>query len=218
MPEIVWDELDQRWFERGVSHGVFYPIVAGDYTGGVAWNGLTNVSASPSGAEPNKQYADNINYVTLMSAEEWAGTIECFTFPNEFLPCLGFRKTTNGAQIGGQNRDSFGFVWRSEKGNAEDQDAGYVLNLVYGLMASPSEQADGTVNDSPELKGLSFAVSSTPVPYSAGKPVSIIRVDSTDPDVTPAGLAALEDALFGTVALPPRLPLPDEVDTILAAA
>lgn len=218
MAEIVWDELDERWFERGVSKGVFYPLLAGAYTGGVAWNGLTNVTASPSGAEPNKQYADNINYVTLMSAEEWAGTIECFTFPPEFLPCLGFKKSTNGAQMGGQGRDMFGFVWRSEKGNAEDQEAGYVLNLVYGLQASPSEQADNTVNDSPELKALSFSVSSTAVPYAAGKPVSIIRVDSTDPDVTPEGLAALEEVLFGATATPARLPLPAEVDTLLAAS
>lgn len=218
MAEIVWDELDERWFEQGVSHGVFYPLVAGVYTGGVAWNGLVNVTNSPSGAEPNKQYADNIPYVTLMSAEEWSGTIECFNFPNEFLPCLGYKKSTNGAQMGGQSRDGFGFVWRVEKGNAEDQSAGYILNLVYGLQSSPSEQTDATKNDSPELKTLSFPVSSTPVPYAAGDPVSIIRVDSTDPDVTPAGLAALEDVLFGTATNPARLPLPAEVDTLLAAA
>jgi hypothetical protein len=217
MPELVWDALEERFFETGVSNGVLYTPVAGVYTTGVVWNGLTSVTASPSGAEPNKQYADNINYVTLMSAEEFNGTIECFMFPNEFLKFNGVAKTANGMQIGQQNRPAFGFSWQSKKGNAIDQDLGFVLNLAYGLQASPSEQADNTVNDSPELKPFSFAVSSTPVNVTGYKQTAHIKIDSTDSDVDPGGLEALLDELYGRNAVvTPRLPLPDEVDTLLA--
>jgi hypothetical protein len=216
MPEIVWDELDERFFERGVSKGVLYTPTAGVYSAGVPWNGLTSVTKSPSGAEPNKQYADNINYVTLMSAEEFSCTIECFTFPPEFLPFNGVAKTANGMQIGQQSRGGFGFSWQSIKGNALDEDLGFVLNLAYGLQASPSEEADNTVNDSPELKPFSFSCSGTPVNVTGYKPTSIIRIDSTDADVTPEGLEALLDELYGRGAVvSPRLPLPDEVDTLL---
>src|SRR6478609_693394 len=192
MVALEWDALDERWFERGVDRGVLYTPTAGVYDKGVAWNGLTNVTESPSGAESNKQYADNIVYVNLLSAEEFNGTIEAFTFPPEFLPHDGVRKTANGMQIGGQPRSIFGFSWRNEKGNAEDEAAGYILNLAYGLQASPSEKANNTVNDSPELKAFSWTVSSTPVAVTGFKPTAIVKVDSTDPDVDPAGLAALE--------------------------
>lgn len=219
MPELVWDALEERFFETGVSNGVLYTPVAGVYTSGVAWNGLTAVTASPSGAEPNKQYADNINYVTLMSAEEFNGTIECFTFPNEFLKFNGVSKTANGLQISGQSRGAFGFSWQSKKGNAIDEDLGFVLNLAYGLQASPSENADNTVNESPELKQFSFAMSSTPMSVTGFKPTAHVKVDSTDPTVDPAGLEALLDVLYGRGATPtPRLPLPDEVDTLLNPA
>ena len=217
MAEIVWDALDERWFERGVDHGVLYTPTAGVYSAGVAWNGLTSVSEAPAGAESNKQYADNMVYVNLLSAEEFNATIEAFTFPEEFLLHDGVAKTANGAQIGMQSRPSFGFSWRSLKGNAIDEDAGYILNLAYGLQASPSEKANNTVNDSPELKAFSWTVSSTPVAVTGFKPTAIVKVDSTDIDVTPAGLTALEDALYGRDVAPPRLPLPDEVDTLLAA-
>jgi len=216
MAELVWDELDERFFERGVSNGVLYVPAAGVYTTGVVWNGLTTVTSSPSGAEPNKQYADNINYVTLMSAEEFSGTIECFAFPLEFLPSLGITKTANGMQVAQQGRRPFGFSWQTRKGNALDENLGFVVNLAYGLQASPSEQADATKNDSPELKGFSFAFSSTPVNVTGYEPTGIIRVDSTDPDVTPEGLEALLDVLYGRGAGgSARLPLPDEVDTLL---
>lgn len=216
MPELVWDELEKRFYETGVSNGVLYVPVAGVYTTGFAWNGLTAVTQSPSGAEPNKQYADNINYVTLMSAEEFSATIECFTFPKEFLASIGIVKTANGLQIGQQSRGGFGFAWQSRKGNALDDDLGFILNLAYGLQASPSEQADNTVNDSPELKTFSFSVSSTPVAVTGFKPTAIVRVDSTDPLITADGLVALLDVLYGRGAAPtPRLPLPDEVDTLL---
>lgn len=217
MPEITWDALDERWFERGVDHGVLYTPTAGVYSNGVAWNGLTAVTESPAGAESNKQYADNMVYVNLLSAEEFNATIEAFTFPDEFLLHDGVVKTANGMQIGMQSRPAFGFSWRNLKGNAQDENAGYVLNLAYGLQASPSEKANNTVNDSPELKAFSWTVSSTPVAVTGYKPTAIIKVDSTDPDVDPAGLADLEDALYGRGAAPsPRLPLPDEVDTLLA--
>lgn len=218
MAELIWDALAERFFETGVSNGVLYvPNNVGAYTTGVVWNGLTAVTASPSGAEPNKQYADNINYVTLMSVEEFNGTIECFTFPDEFLQFNGVAKTANGMQISGQRRAGFGFSWVSQKGNALDEDLGFVLNLAYGLQASPSEAADNTKNDSPELKTFSFAVSGTPVSVTGFKPTSHIKIDSTDSDVDPAGLAKLMDELYGRGSVvTPHLPLPDEVDVLLA--
>jgi hypothetical protein len=218
MAELVWDALDQRYFERGVSHGVLYIPTAGVYSTGVAWSGLTAVNESPSGAESNKQYADNIVYVNLLSSEEFNATIEAFTFPPEFLAADGVVKTTNGAQLGQQRRQTFGFSWRNEKGNAEDEDLGFIVNLAYGLLASPSEKANNTVNESPELKAFSWSVSSTPVSVAGYKPTAIVRVDSTDPDVDPAGLEDLLDALYGRGVTPARLPLPDEVNTLLAGA
>jgi len=217
MSELVWDELDQRYFERGVSHGVLYTPTAGVYSAGVAWSGLTTVTESPGGAESNKQYADNIVYVNLLSAEEFNATIEAFTFPLEFLAHDGVAKTANGLQIGMQSRPTFGFSWRSLKGNAEDEDLGFITNMAYGLQASPSEKTNATVNESPELKQFSWSISSTPVAVTGFKPTAIIKVDSTDPDVDPEGLEALLDVLYGRGAGPSaRLPLPDEVDTLLA--
>jgi hypothetical protein len=215
MVALVWDELDKRFFETGLSKGVLYTPTAGVYDSGVAWNGLTAVTESPGGAESNKQYADNIVYVNLFSAEEFNATIEAFYFPEEFLVHDGVVKTANGMQIGMQGRPTFGFSWQSIKGNALDEDLGFVLNLAYGLQASPSEKASNTVNDSPELKAFSWSISSTPVSVAGYKPTAIIKVDSTDPDVDPAGLDALMDALYGAGATPARLPLPDEVDTLL---
>lgn len=215
MAEIVWDELDKRFFERGVDHGVLYTPTAGVYSTGVAWNGLTTVTESPSGAEPNKMYADNLVYVNLLSAEEFSATIEAFTFPEEFLAHDGVVKSANGMRVGMQTRQTFGFSWRTLKGNAEDENLGYIINMAYGLLASPSEQANNTVNDSPELKPFSWSVSSTPIPVVGYKPTAIIKVDSTDPDVDPAGLEALEDVLYGRDVTPARLPLPAEVDTLL---
>lgn len=217
MAEIVWDALDERWFERGVDHGVLYTPTAGVYSSGVAWNGLTAVTESPSGAESNKQYADNMVYVNLLSAEEFNATIEAFTFPDEFLLHDGVVKSANGMQVTGQSRPTFGFSWRSLKGNAVDEDAGFIINLAYGLQASPSEKANNTVNDSPELKAFSWSVSSTPAAVTGMKPTALIKVDSTDPEIDPAGLEALLDELYGRGAVvTPRLPLPDEVDTLLA--
>lgn len=215
MTALQWDGLAERFFETGVSNGVLYRQTNGVYDLGVAWNGLTGVTESPSGAESNKQYADNIPYLNLMSAEEFSATIECFAAPDGFLVYDGVVKTANGMQIGMQARPVFGFSWKTKKGNALNEDLGYVIHLAYGLQASPSEKAYQTVNDSPEPTTFSWSVSSTPVSVSGHRPTAIVKVDSTDPTVDPANLAALEAILYGSAGADPRLPLPDEVDTIL---
>lgn len=215
MTQLIWDELAERFFETGVDHGVLYPQSNGVYSGGVAWNGLTGVTESPSGAESNKQYADNMAYLNMFSAEEFAATIECFAAPDGFLTYDGVVKTASGMQIGMQKRPPFGFSWRTKKGNALDEDLGYILHLAYGLQVSPSEKAYQTVNDSPAPLTFSWTASSTPVAVSGHKPTAIVKIDSTDSTVDPASLADLEAILYGTPGNAPRLPLPDEVDTIL---
>jgi hypothetical protein len=216
MTALVWDALAERFYETGTDRGVLYIPTAGEYSDGVAWNGLTGVTESPSGAEPTKQYADNIAYVTLMSAEEFAGTIEAFTCPDEFWQFNGVATTAAGLKIGQQSRRQFGFCYRTRKGNAENEDAGYILHLVYGAQASPSEKAYTTINDSPEPVTFSWAFTTTPVPVDGYKPTAIVTIDSTDSRVTPARLAALETVLYGSEGNDPRLPLPDEVASILA--
>lgn len=218
MTVLTWDQVGERLYETGVDHGVLYiPDVDGNYDEAHVWNGLVTVTESPSGAEANAQYADNIKYLNLTSAEEFGATIEAFTFPEEFLLHDGVAKTSNGMQIGQQSRPIFGFSWRTKKGNALDEDLGFILNLAYGLQAAPSEKAHNTVNDSPELTTFSWTVTSTPVSVTGFKPTAIIKIDSTDADVDPAGLEDLMDELYGRgTVLTPNLPLPDEVDTILA--
>lgn len=218
MVALVWDELDERFFETGVSKGVLYTPVNGVYTTGVVWNGLTTVTQSPSGGEPNKTYADNIPYVTLMSAEEFNGTIEALMLPDEFLKFNGVQKTASGMQVSQQSRGMFGFSWQNKKGTAADPELGFVINLAYGCQASPSEKTHNTVNETPELTPFSISLTTTPVSVSGFKPCAHIAVDSTDPDVDPAGLQDLMDVLYGTGASGPRLPLPDEVDTLLTVA
>jgi hypothetical protein len=215
MTALTWDGLAERFFETGVSNGVLYSQENGVYNLGVAWNGLTNVTEQPSGAESNKQYADNIPYLNLLSAEEFGATISCFTAPDGFLVFDGVRKTVNGVQIGMQSRPVFGFSWKTKKGNALNEDLGYILHLAYGLQASPSEKSYDTVNDSPAPTTFSWTVSSTPVEIAGHKPSAIIKIDSTDPDVDLDNLAALETILYGSAGVDPRLPLPDEVDDIM---
>lgn len=215
MTALVWDELAERFYETGTDRGVLYIPTNGAYDDGVAWNGLTAVTESPSGAEPTKQYADNIAYVTLMSAEQFAATIEAFTCPDEFWQFDGVMTTDAGLQIGQQKRGDFGFCYRTKKGNAVDEDAGYVLHLVYGCKASASEKAYKTINDSPEPVNFSWALTTTPVPVTGYRPTAIVKIDSTDPRVLPARLAALEAILYGDPGNGPRLPLPDEVASIL---
>jgi hypothetical protein len=215
MTALQWDGLAQRFFETGVSNGVLYSQTDGVYDFGVAWNGLTNVTESPSGAESNKQYADNIEYLNLISAEQFAATIACFAAPDGFLVYDGVAKTANGMQIGQQSRPAFGFSWQTKKGNALNPDLGFILHLAYGLQAQPSEKSYDTVNDSPAPVTFSWTVSSTPVVVSGHKPSAIIKIDSTDPDVDPANLADLLTVLYGSAGVDPRLPQPDEVEAIL---
>lgn len=214
MAKLQWDNSGERIFETGVDHGVLYPQSNdGTYPTGVAWNGLVTVTESPSGAESNPQYADNIKYINLVSAEEFAGTIEAFTYPDEFAVCDGSAEPVDGVMVGQQGRRSFGLSYRSMIGNdVEGQDFGYKIHLVYGAQAAPSEKAYGTINDSPEAITFSWEITTTPVGVTDMKPTASITIDSTK--VAPAALADLEDALYGTAGAPgtpARLPLPDEV-------
>lgn len=214
MTALTWDKVGERLYETGVDKGVLYiPDANGDYVIGYSWNGLTTVTESPSGAESNPQYADNIKYLNLVSAEEFGGTIEAFTYPDEFAQCDGTDEAQTGVTVGQQGRKMFGLSYRTRVGNDLDgTDHGYKLHLVYGLQASPSEKAYGTINDSPEAIAFSWEVSSTPVPVTNLKPTSLIVVDSTKVD--PADLTTLEDLLYGTVGTDPSLPDPDSVISI----
>lgn len=209
--KLVWDKTGERFFETGVDHGVLYiPNQQGAYVTGVAWNGLTTVTESPSGAEASPQYADNIKYLNLISAEEFGCTIEAFTYPDEFLQFDGVAEPAAGVSIGQQSRKQFGFSYRTNVGNDVDgSDHGYKLHLVYGCQAAPSEKAYATINDSPEAIAFSWEVTTTPVAVTDLKPTALITVDSTKVDA--AGLAALEAALYGSAGTDPRMPLPDEV-------
>lgn len=216
MAVLQWDQVGERLYETGVDRGVLYiPDANGDYINGYAWNGLTTVTESPTGAEANPQYADNIKYLNLVSAEEFGGTIEAFTYPDEFAQCDG-SVLVNGVMIGQQSRKTFGLAYRTRVGNDLDgTDHGYKLHLLYGCLAAPSEKAYGTINDSPEAISFSWEISSTPVDAGGSyKPTSLIVVDSTQVGATE--LAALEDILYGTVGDDPRLPLPAEVLSVIA--
>ena len=224
MSKIVWDKTGERLYETGVDHGVLYPIASGGtYPKGVPWNGLVSVSENPTGAEATAQYADNIKYLNLLSAEEFGATIEAFTYPDEFAVCDGSAEIIPGVMIGQQSRKVFGLCYRTLIGNDVDgSDHGYKLHLIYGALASPSEKAYTTVNDSPEAITLSWEVTTTPVPVTNFKPTASLVIDSTKFDITK--MQALEEVLYGkdgtgdpeTGAVEPRLPLPDEVATLLA--
>jgi hypothetical protein len=218
MTALEWDLVSERFYETGVDHGVLYPQSgAGDYPDGFAWNGLTTVTESPSGAEANPQYADNIKYLNLYSAEEFGGTIEAFTYPAEFAECDGTAVPSPGVSVGQQNRKAFGLAYRSRLGNDVDgTDHGYKLHLVYGATASPSEKAYATINDSPESITFSWDFATVPVAWSGGKPTSLIVIDSTEVDA--AALATLEGILFGDADSDARLPLPNEVVDLLGGA
>jgi hypothetical protein len=211
MTPITWDEVGERFYETGVDHGVLYlPDETGDYNEGHAWNGLTTVTESPSGAESNPQYADNIKYLNLISIEEFGGTIEAFTYPDEFGQCDGTAQPEPGIYLGQQSRRAFGLCYRTKLGNDLDgTDHGYKLHLVYGALAKPSEKAYASINDSPEAITFSWEITTTPVAVTGHKPTALLTIDSTKVD--PARLAALEDILYGTEADDARLPLPDEV-------
>lgn len=220
MSKLVWDKTGERLYETGVKQGVLYLLgSAGTYTKGVAWNGLTNVTESPSGAEATPLYADDIKYLNLMSTEEFGGTIEAYTYPDEFAECDGSASLTNGVYIGQQARKTFGFCYRTTLGNdVDNNNYGYKLHLVYGALASPSEKAYGTINDNPEAITFSWEFSTTPVNVTGHKPTASITIDSTKVDAEK--LAALEKILYGDDAdsTEARLPLPDEVAQIMTAA
>lgn len=219
MTQLKWDVSGERRYETGVDHGVLYRQASnGLYETGEAWNGLTAVTEAPSGAESNPQYADNIKYLNLISAEEFSATIEAFTYPLSFQECDGTAVVSPGVTIGQQNRRPFGFSYRTRVGNdIEGTDFGYKIHLVYGALAAPSEKAYATINDSPEALAFSWEASTTPVDAGADyKPTASITIDSTQVDA--AQLKILEDILYGTAGTDPRLPLPEEVFSIFAGA
>ena len=218
MSKLVWDQTGERLYETGVKQGVLYPQAAGGtYPKGVAWNGLTNVTESPSGAEATPLYADDIKYLNLISTEELGGTIEAYTYPDEFAECDGSASLTEGVYIGQQPRKTFGFCYRTTLGNdVSNNNYGYKLHLVYGALASPSEKAYATINDSPEAITFSWEFSTTPVNVTGFKPTASITIDSTK--VNAEKLAALEVILYGDADNEARLPLPDEVAKIMTAA
>lgn len=216
MAALTWDGTGERRFETGVDRGVLFVMGATSYSPGVAWNGLTSVTESPSGAESNPQYADNIKYLNLISAEDFGGTIEAFTYPDDFMACDGGVSPSAGLVLGQQSRKTFGLSYRTKVGNdVAGQDFGYKLHLIYGCLATPSEKQFQTINDSPEAMTLSWEFTTTGVTTPNYKPVASITVDSTK--VTPAKLKALEDKLYGTASGTSTLPLPAEVITLLAA-
>ncbi len=217
MAPLTWDQVGEKVYETGVDRGVLYipNPTTGVYDTGVAWNGLTTVTESPSGAEPSAQYADNIKYLNLISAEEFSATIEAFTYPDEFAEMDGSVEARDGLLVGQQGRKSFGLCYRTRVGNdIEGTDFGYKLHLVYGCQAAPAEKAYATINDSPEAITFSWEVSTTPVPVTGYKPTSLLTVDSTK--VLAADLEDLEELLYGAGAIAAALPTPDAVIALLA--
>ena len=220
MAKLVWDKTGDRLYETGVKNGVLYIPTAGVYSKGVAWNGLTAVTESPSGAEATALYADDIKYLSLMSTEEFGATIEAYTYPDEFAACDGSAELADGVTIGQQKRSTFGLCYKTTIGNDTDgNDHGYKLHIIYGAQAAPSEKAYATINDSPEAITFSWEITTTPVNVTGAKPTASLVIDSTKAD--PSKLAALEDILYGKdgdSATEPRLPLPDEIKTLMTAA
>lgn len=224
MAMLKWDQAGERLYETGVDHGVLYPQKNGTYPKGVAWNGLISVTESPSGAEDNPLYADNMKYLNIKSNEDYGATIECYTYPDEWAACNGEADLATGVTLGQQRRNTFGLSYRTNIGNDTDgNDHGYKLHLVYGCSASPSEKSYSTINDSPEAITFSYEVTTTPIPVNGNdldgnpfKPTAVITIDSTK--VSKENLEALEKILYGSDDDgDARLPLPDELKTIFAA-
>lgn len=218
--KLKWDQTGDRFYETGVKNGVLYPFTAsengGEYTGGVAWNGLISVSESPSGAESTPLYADDIKYLNLRSTEEFGATIEAYTYPDEFAECDGSAALASGVLIGQQTRKQFGLCYKTTIGNDVDgNDKGYKLHLIYGATANPSEKQYQTINDSPEAITFSWEIETVPVAVTGFKPTASITIDSVNAD--PDDLATLEAKLYGTNSTEPELPLPDEVAEIFGA-
>lgn len=218
MAKIVWDATGKRTYETGVNQGVLYVQQDnGSYPNGVAWNGLTAVTESPSGAEATPLYADDIKYLNLVSAEEFGATIEAYTYPDEFAACDGSATLVDGVTIGQQTRKTFGMCYRTVYGNDVGGNGyGYKLHILYGCTAAPSEKAFATINDSPEAVTFSWEVTTTPVNVTGYKPTALLTIDSTKADT--AKLKQLEDILYGTESEEARLPLPDEIAQIMGKA
>ena len=217
MSKLVWDQTGERFYETGVKNGVLYvQDGTGAYPKGVAWNGLTAVTESPSGAEASPLYADDIKYLNLMSAEEFGASIEAYTYPDEFAECDGSASLLEGVTIGQQARKTFGLCYRTVLGNDTDNnDYGYKLHLIYGALATPSEKAYATINDSPEAITFSWELTTTPVNVTGHKPTATVIIDSTKVDE--AKMKAIEDILYGSASEEARLPLPDEIVEIMSA-
>lgn len=215
---IEWDRVGEHYYETGVDHGVFYERdESGKYTNGEAWNGLTAVNETPSGAEATGIFADNMKYLNLMSKEEFAATIEAYTYPKKFAVCDGSAEVAKGVTIGQQSRKTFGFSYRTKIGNDVDNDNhGYKIHLIYGCTASPSERSYGTISDSPEAINFSWEVNTTPVNVTGHQPTSLMVLDSTEVDA--AIMQQIEDILYGTTDTVPRLPEPDEIIELLTSA
>ena len=215
---LVWDAVGERLFETGVKQCVLYPIdkVSGTYNKGVAWNGVTSVSESPSGAEATDLYADDAKYLSLLSAETFGCTVEAYTYPEEFEACDGTAQLTAGVTIGQQARSVCGLCYRTTVGNDVDgNDHGYKLHIIYGCKATPSEKSYSSINDSPEAITFSWTVNTTPVSVEGFKPTASLVIDSTKVDKSK--LSKLEDVLYGSESADPRLPLPNEIVGILTA-
>lgn len=215
---LTWDDAGKRLYETGVKQGVLYPQDDnGAYPKGVAWNGLTAVTESPEGAEPTPLYADDIKYLNLLSTEEFKSTVEAYTYPDEFAECDGSGSLVEGVTIGQQDRKTFGLSYRTSLGNdVKGNEYGYKLHIVYGCLAAPSEKAYATVNDSPEAITFSWEVSTTPVNVTGFKPTASLVLDSVK--LGAAKMKAIEDVLYGSSTAEARLPLPDEIKSIIEGA
>lgn len=218
MPEkLVWDQTGERRYETGVKQCALYPMTAGAYPKGVAWNGITAITESPSGAEPTAMYADDIKYLDILSAETYAATIEAYMYPDEFKPCNGEAELAEGVSIGQQTRQKFGLCYKTTLGNDTDgEDYGYELHLVYGGLAAPAEEAHNSTNESPEGMTMSWSVSTTPVDVEGKKPTATVTINSVK-----AGekvMKAVEDVLYGSEKAEARLPLPNELKTLIEQA
>lgn len=215
--KLVWDQSGERLYETGVSQCALYPMVSGAYPKGVAWNGITAITESPSGAESTPMYADNIKYLDIVSTETYAATIEAYMYPDEFKPCNGESEIADGVVIGQQNRQKFGLCYKTILGNDTDgEDYGYELHLVYGGLAAPAEEAHNSKNESPEGMTMSWSVSTTPVEVPSKKPTATVTFNSVK--VGEKVMKAIEDVVYGSSAAEARLPLPSELIELISTA